>query len=110
MKKGVDTIKVKCTDKVLRIANLVAVGGLFFWGILRFLSSLGLIGTGGFQLFLLFTSIYFLIFVAMLGFAWLEGENKYGIMVRTYFNFLDKIIGKGLFLIFLSMILVEKQD
>ena len=46
----------------------------------------------------------------MLGFSWIDPENKHSVMVRTYFNFLDKIIGKGLFLIFLSMILIDKQD
>ena len=46
----------------------------------------------------------------MLGLAWINPENKHSIFVRTYFNFLDKIIGKGLFLIFLAMILVEIQE
>ena len=31
-------------------------------------------------------------------------------MLRTYFNFLDRIIGRGLFLIFLALMLCEKQN
>ena len=46
----------------------------------------------------------------MLGLSWIDPENKHSVQVRTYFNFLDKIIGKGLFLIFLAMMLCEKQD
>lgn len=37
-------------------------------------------------------------------------EHKFGIFVRTYFNFLNTTMGKGIYLIFLALILTEKTD
>lgn len=38
---------------------------------------------------------------------YLKPENEHSQKVRTYFNFLDKIIGRGLFLIFLACLIMN---
>jgi hypothetical protein len=49
-------------------------------------------------------------FVVIHGFVELKQDHEYAIMARTYFNFLNTIIGRGLFLIFMALILAEKSD
>ena len=107
--KAVHKIKVKCTDKVANIANLIACAGLLLGAILRFNHSF----TVSFNLFYFLETLYFLSFIIILSLAeilYLCPRNKLSLYVRTYYNFLNKLIGRGMFLIFLSMIMVSKTD
>ena len=107
--KGTKLIKERCNDKVSRIANIISLGALAVWSVLRFLWCFG-VGGGGFNLWFFISSLYLLSFVAVHILVEMNKDHKYSILARTYFNFLNTIIGRGFFLIFMSMILIEKQD
>lgn len=58
-------------------------------------------------------TFYFISFIAIISFAeilYIRPDNENSLKVRTYFNFLNKLVGRGLFLIFLAMIMVQKTD
>jgi hypothetical protein len=40
----------------------------------------------------------------------IKPDHKFSLMFRTYFNFLNTIIGRGVFLIFMALMLAEKSD
>jgi hypothetical protein len=104
-KKAAHHIKVKCTDKVANAANLIACGVLMFAAIMRLVHCF----SGGFDLWFFVLTFYFMSFIILIGFAeilYLKPDNLTSLKVRTYFNFLNKLVGRGLFLIFLSMIMV----
>ena len=104
-KKAVTHLKVKCTDKVANAANLIACGVLLFAAVLRFIHCF----TVKFDLWMFILTFYFVSFILIIGFAeilYIKPDNMHSLKVRTYFNFLNKLVGRGLFLIFLSMIMV----
>lgn len=100
-------IEVKCTDRVARLANLIAIGICAYGILIRILFNFGVVGgeASGFDLFLFLHTFYFGSFVFLLGAAEYGGENNYTRFALTYFNFLARRIGRGLFLIFLAMLL-----
>ena len=105
-KKGVKIVKEKCTDKVLRIANIVATGLLILGAVFRVMYAFG----ENFNFFFMFTTFYFWVFVIMLGVSELPEENKMRVKLATYYNFLDFQFGKGLFMLFLVIMLCEVTE
>ena len=99
-------MKEKCTDKVLRIANIVAVILLLLGAVFRLIFAFG----ENFNFFFMFTTFYFWIFVIMLGLSEGKDEWRPRVLTATYFNFLDKQFGKGLFLLFLVLMLCEVTE
>ena len=109
--KATTQIRVRCNDKVSRVANIIAVLGLAVWSVIRFLWSVGVGPEGAhFNFFFFVTSLYLISFVVILGLIELKPDHRYSVLMRTYFNFLNTIIGRGVYLIFLSLILMEKSD
>ena len=67
-------------------------------------------GTGehkGFKLFFLIKTIYYIAFILGLLCIQINPEMKPSLLVRTYFNFLDRLFGRSVFLIFLAMVMCE---
>jgi hypothetical protein len=52
--------------------------------------------------------LYFFIFIIFVASIEIHQTNKFSIFVRTHFNFLDQLFGRGLFLIFLAFMLLER--
>ena len=107
LKKGTDKVKEKCTDKVLKAGNFLAYVLFTIGGILRFIWCFS---SAGYNFFFMINSFYYIFFCVILVLAEVSDTNKFSIMVKTYFNFLDRTFGKGLFIIFQSMMLVEVGD
>lgn len=63
-----------------------------------------------FNFFFFISSLYFVVFIAILAAILAHEENKFSVFCRTYFNFLDKIFGRGVFMFFLSMMMVERNQ
>lgn len=53
--------------------------------------------------------MYFFVFIVFVGAVELQEENKVSVFIRTYFNFLDMMFGRGLFLVYLSFMLLERK-
>lgn len=64
--KVVNVIKLKCTDKVLMVTNIGAIVILILGAVLR---TAWVFSEGKFNFFFLLTTVYFWIFIALLGFA-----------------------------------------
>ena len=104
-----EVVEVNCTTKVLFYFNILA-GVLFFYGAIeRFAHCFG---GAGFNLFFFIVTIYFVIgiiilFVGVLSLNGLAKDNKFSVYVRTYFNFVDNKLGLGIFMVFLTCIMIE---
>lgn len=140
-KKGVEKIKEKCTDKVLKLANIVGTVLLLLGAILRLVHLFGcssvvaakrMLGetaaatvavtaapevavaaapcASNFNFFFMITTFYFWFFVIIFGLTEAKEELKARVFVVTYFNFLDSQFGKGLFLLFLTIMLCETSN
>jgi len=59
----------------------------------------------GFLFFLL--TVLQLFFTAMLGLSLLPLDNKYCILIRVYFNLLDYYVGRGFYILFISILSIE---
>ena len=97
-------IKEKVKPPIIRILNIVACGLLMLGAVFRIIECFK-----AFNLFFFITSIYFFTFIAAVGAVELHETNKVSVFIRTYFNFLDQMFGRGLFLIFLSFMLLERK-
>ena len=106
--KGVAQVKEKCTDKVLKIANMAAAGMLIFGGVYRIMHCFS---EEGFNFFFLITTVYYWFFAIVFGFSeWPNDENRFKQMINTYFNFLNMQFSKGMSLFFMVMMLCEITD
>lgn len=61
----------------------------------------------GFKLFFLLKTVYYTAFIGGLLLVEINREWKASRIVRTYFNFLDRLFGRAVFLIFLAMVMCE---
>jgi len=81
---------------------------------MTFLRFLWCFGVGAeeahFNFFFFLSTLYQMSFVVIHAFVEFKQDHKYSILARTYFNFLNTINGRGIFLIFMSLILAEKTD
>ena len=109
--KAASKIKDKCSVKVLRIANIVSLAALGVWGVLRLLWCFG-VGPleAGFNFFFFISTFYLLSFIAIHAAIEIKPDHEKSIILRTYFNFLNNLVGRGFFLIFMALIILEKQD
>jgi hypothetical protein len=64
----------------------------------------------GFNLWFFITTLYFFVFIFITAAIEAHETNKFSVFCRTYFNFLDKVFGRGVFLLFLSMMLLERKQ
>jgi hypothetical protein len=93
-------IKPEC----VRILNILACIILTAGAVIRIIQCFK-----AFNLFFFITSLYFFVFIAFVASIEISQVNKLSIFIRTHFNFLDQMFGRGLFLIFLSFMLIERQ-
>lgn len=105
--KMTEKVKNVCTDRLQLIANIIACAILLLGAIIRLIFSFQY---GYFRVLFFFLTLFYLSFIVLLGLSLLPSQNKVSIFVRTYFNFLDNCCGKGLFILFLSMIMVEQAE
>lgn len=94
-----------CNETCMRIANLITCFLLIMVAFIKFsyLSN----GFNFFYLVHIFCKIGLVIILAMAEQFFGVGKS---INVRTYFNLLDSQIGKGVYIIFISITLVEETD
>ena len=101
-----NSMKTKCCGaKCMQVCNLIGCIMLFLSFIIRFIYLFPI-----FNGFFLLETIYLGSFIIIMAMA--EGffGPQYSKQVRTNFNFLDCNIGKGGFLIWMSMILMERNE
>ena len=105
--KGYNCLKAKCTQRIMLIANILAV--ILIWGciILRILSfdknrKEGYINTQEFIIIVFMSPFQFFFSVLIL-----LAELKKVLWVRMYFNFLDSRRGRGCFIIFITLTLFD---
>lgn len=100
---------MNCTSKVLFYANIVASVLFFYGAIERFVHCFG---GKGFNLFFLIVTIYYVIGIAILMVGVLSSngygkDNKWSLLLRTYFNFIDNKMGLGIFMLFMAFLMIE---
>lgn len=66
------------------------------------------LGTG-FNFFLLINTLYLMSFIVIYALVLFKENHKYSVMARVYFNFLNTLVGKGFFLFFVGLIILEKH-
>ena len=64
----------------------------------------------GFNFFFFLQTLYLFSFVAILGLVVISPEHPNSLKARTYFNFLNSIVGRGFFLIFLALVILVKTN
>lgn len=103
-----------CTDKMLVTANIVALGTCAAGCAIRFAYVFSSDGTAkpadynGATFFL--STLFNVVFIALVGMSLLGYDNQLGQKVRCYFLFLDYYVGRGLFLLFIGLFLIEMPD
>ena len=109
--KAASKIKSTCTEKVLQLANCIAIAALGIWALMRLFWNFGVGGEkAGFNFFFFISTFYLFSFIAIHGLIEIKPDHPKAIMARTYFNFLNSMVGRGFFFIFESMVLCEKED
>ena len=63
-----------------------------------------------FNFFYFISTLYFFVFIGIFTAINAHETNKFSVFCRTYFNFLDKVFGRGAFMFFLSMMIVERKQ
>lgn len=56
------------------------------------------------------STLFFVLFIVLAALSLLKVENKVGLFVRSNFHFLDYYLGRGLFLLFIGLFLLEMPD
>ena len=91
------------------MANLISCGCLSVGAVFRLMHCF----TVKFNFFFLIVTLYYMSFIVILAAAemkYMKPDHEKSKLIRTYFNFLDRIIGRGLFLIFLACILLQGEN
>jgi len=102
--KVLDKIKKACAGTILRIATLIGCGLMVLVTFIRF-AYLG----KDFSFFYM-VQVFFLLFMIMLIVFAEDVFPKRGQLCRTYFNLLDSNYGRGLFMLYLCVILFERTE
>lgn len=97
-------LKEKLNPKMIRLLNILACVFLLIGAIFRMVECFK-----AFNLFFFITSLYFFVFIIFVAAVEIQEEHKVSIFIRTYFNFLDQMFGRGVFLIYLSFMLLERK-
>jgi hypothetical protein len=101
-------IKTIIKPAYVKVLNIIACGILLLGAVLRALNCFT--SEEGFNLWFFITTIYFFVFILITAAIEAHETNKFSVFCRTYFNFLDKVFGRGVFLLFLSMMLLERRQ
>ena len=89
--------------------SVAAIGLLGLMSVFRLLYNFGIGPDGaGFNLFFFISSLYLISFVALIWLVEMDKPNEHTTKAKVYFNFLNSWTGRGFFLIFCALILVEK--
>jgi hypothetical protein len=104
MKKLKSIIK----PEYLKVLNLIACTLLTYGAVMRFVNCFT--GADGFNIWFFMTTFYFFIFIFITACIVAHETNKFSVYCRTYFNFLDKTFGRGVFLSFLAITTLERKD
>jgi hypothetical protein len=64
----------------------------------------------GFNFFFFLQTLYLWSFILIHALVVVKPDHPKSLEARTYFNFLNNIVGRGLFLIFMSLVLLSKTD
>lgn len=92
----------------LKALNIISCVLLVIGAILRFVHCFT--GEEGFNFFFFCSSIYFFVFIFITAAVIVAPDtNKFSIFCRTYFNFLDKTFGRGVFMFFLGINMLERR-
>lgn len=99
---------------MLTTANIVALGTCAAGCAIRFayvFSSGGTAKPADYNAVTFFLSTLFnVIFIVLIGLSLLHYDNELGQKVRCYFLFLDYYVGRGIFLLFIGLFLIEMPD
>ena len=101
-------LKSVVKPQYLKGVNFIAILILIIGAIMRLVHAFKM--EEGFNFFFFISSIYFLAFIAILTAIIAHETNKFSVFCRTYFNFLDKTFGRGVFMLFLSFMMVERNQ
>ena len=88
----------------MRVMNIVACVLLLVGAVVRIIECFK-----AFNFWFFITSLYFFVFIAFVAAIEIHQLNKFSVFIRTHFNFLDQLFGRGLFMIFLSFMLLERK-
>ena len=96
--------RLRCNDKLMTILNLVAAAMIIVCGVMRFVYfKKRNQEKNAPSIFDCILSAYILIFITLLILA----EFRV-VIIRKYFNFLDRKMGRGWFLLFMGLLILEK--
>ena len=98
-----DSFKKCCSERVMRITNLIVCILL----ILVELAKFTYMAESGFDTFFLIHVFNLIFFTVILGASEQAFGEAYMKLSRTYFNFLDLSTGRGLFMGFLCIMMLE---
>eukprot|EP00347_Sterkiella_histriomuscorum_P023824 403333260 len=92
--------QAKCSDRMMLVLNLLACAMILVCVAFRFVY----MNDGSLAFFFIVLSVYLAAFTVALVLAEFKVER-----VRTYINFLDTKFGRGVFMIFLAMLILENR-
>lgn len=95
------TCRLKCNDKLMVVLNLIACVMIVVCGVMRFVYFKE--KKANINIFDPILSIYIFLFIIILVLA----EFRV-ILIRKYFNFLDRKMGRGWFILFMGLLILEK--
>ena len=99
------TCKLKCNDKLMTVLNLIAAAMIFICGVMRFVyykDRNTKYQNTSINIFDVVLSIYIFLFLIILVLA----EFRV-IWIRKYFNFVDRKMGRGWFILFMGLLILE---
>lgn len=103
VKETVSKIKMTCNDRLLKIMNLVAAAMILIAIAFRFVYLKDENEDSNF--FFIILTIYLILFIVLLVLA------EFGVkIVRKYFSFLDRKVGRGCFILFLGLLILAKTN
>ena len=105
-KESCKTCRLKCNDKLMTVMNLIACAMIIICGVMRFVYFVKKDKDekkAKINIFDIILSIYIIIFVIILVLAEFRVQR-----IRKYFNFLDRKMGRGWFILFIGLLILEK--
>ena len=94
-----------CSEKALRVVNIISCFLLLIVAVIRFAYLFD-----DFEPFTLFADIYLVVFVIVLFASEATCGAGCAKTTRTYFNMLDSIFGRGVFMCWLGIVFLDKTD
>ena len=103
VRETVSKVTYSCNDKLMRITNLVAAAMILVASAFRFVYMKD--DEEDSNVFFIILTIYLILFICLLVMA--EFRITF---VRRYFNFLDRKVGRGVFILFLGLLILDKTN